>query len=57
MTIWKENHICIFIFSDAVFSMRGGFCRHLHGKLALNRVNLYVKEESKGQLLDLEGRD
>ena len=27
----KENRICIFIFFDAVFGMRGGVCRHFHG--------------------------
>ena len=52
----KENHICIFIFSDAVFGMRGGFCRHFHGN-GIKQGKSVCKGRKQRAASDLEGRD
>ena len=52
----KENRICIFIFSDAVFGMCGGLCRHFHGN-GIKQGKSVCKGRKLRAASDLEGRD
>ena len=52
----KENRICIFIFFDAVFGMRGGLCRHFHGN-GIKQGKSVCKGRKQRAAFDLEGRD